>query len=1376
MKLTSRFRVVTQIALVGMVLGAERQGAAQAPYALPYTIQSVAGGGPVCAGAADTYGDGCPAKQATIGIVSTTAASVLQGLGVDAQGNIYLADTSNNLIRKIDAKSGLITVFAGSTLTSVCSTAVDRYGDGCVASDGLANAGGKYTSLGKPYALFVAKNGDVYFTGGISAVQKVSAATGVMSLVAGSIASKTAAPGAGYTGDGGPANVAAVNGPRGVTVDASNNVFIPDFGNNVLRVVYGGGPTVAALITAANPTVTAPVVGNIYTICGSHAGTSGSTGDTGPASAALLSGPSDAAVDQFGNIFILDASKQVRMIYAGGNVMGVTAPVVGNIYRVAGGGTVAGKTLTAIPGPTAAISTARRLVSDARGNLYVTDQNELIWFVDGTTGWMRPIAGVYKGSGLPMGCPQQTDSVGDNCPATVAQILIPAISGAQGYGIATDGNGDLFVADPVALTIREASTGTLFAPTAVAESQSVELHYPVASMQGAVALSNPDYGFGASTCTSNGDTTQDCVMPFTLTPSVPGVDNATATTTDTLGKVGTLGLAGSGILPAITLDPGGATAFATGLNKSTSVAADASGNLLIADTANHRVLKYNVAAKTQTVLAGTGTAGYAGDGALASAAMLKAPAAVTAAADGTVYIADTGNNVVRRVDAATGVISTYAGGGTVCAWAANAVGDGCSPGQSTLSAPSGVAVDANGTLYIGDSGNNRVRTVAVGGVMLTVAGGGAACAVATDSAGDGCPATQATLAGPTQVRVDTSLNLYIADTGDNLVRKVSAGKISAIAGNGQSGSSGDGGLAASAQLNAPVGIAVDAAGSVYIADTGNHAIRMVNASTGVIATVAGFNGTSGNGTLPSVATATQLASPSGVEVTGTGAMYVLDTGNSRGIAVARNALTFNFGKVNITQSSAVQPVTVSSSGSAVVSLGSPLLTASGSTGQFTFIAATTNGCTAAQTLTPGAQCALSAKFTPTANGAANATYTFTGNTGVNSPVPSVTLSGTGATLISTTSVTVQSAPASGSPQYGQAVAVTVTVTPASQSSVAISGKVTVQVDGIAQAPVAVIVNPQGNGVVTVSLPTLSVGPHTIAATFSGDDNYGGSTATPLVITVVKSATNAAVSATPTSVIQFQSVTFSATITAQSGGVPTGTVTFASGSTTIGTATLSPSGVATFTSATLAVATYQVVAQYSGDANFAATNSSALTFVVSPDPPDYSLTGASSTVTVAQGGTIQTNVTVTPTNTLSGTVKMSCSGLPANSYCTFLPSVLAFTTATDQPTNVQVTLWTNIGPGTVPNQASVRGSRQTLWFAVVAPIVLLLMRRKAKLLRLVAVSVLLVSAGVSFTACSTNLPAATAVTPAGTSTVTIRASGPDTQSHTLPITFTVVSAQ
>jgi uncharacterized protein (TIGR03437 family) len=276
-------------------------------------------------------------------------------------------------------------------------------------------------------------------------------------------------------------------------------------------------------------------------------------------------------------------------------------------------------------------------------------------------------------------------------------------------------------------------------------------------------------------------------------------------------------------------------------------------------------------ALTFKTVAGTfSSPGYTGDFALATTAQLNYPWGVTVDTAGNVYIADSYNNVIRRVTASSGVITTVAGNGTQ-----GYSGDNVSALSAELNFPTGVAVDAAGNLYIADYFNYRIRKVS-NGTITTVAGTGV-----TGYGGDNGQATSALLGGPEGVAVDSAGNLYIADALNYRVRKVAGGVITTVAGNGTPGFSGDNGPATSAQLRAFYGVAVDSAGNLYIADTDNNRIREV--SKGTITTVAGngvctatscYSGDNGP------ATSAQLHSPWGVAVDAAGNLYIADLFNN----------------------------------------------------------------------------------------------------------------------------------------------------------------------------------------------------------------------------------------------------------------------------------------------------------------------------------------------------------------------------------------------------------------------------------------------------------------------------------------------------------------
>jgi hypothetical protein len=277
--------------------------------------------------------------------------------------------------------------------------------------------------------------------------------------------------------------------------------------------------------------------------------------------------------------------------------------------------------------------------------------------------------------------------------------------------------------------------------------------------------------------------------------------------------------------------------------------------------------------------ASAGTAGFSGDGGKAGDAKLNAPSGVAEDLAGNTYWGDTGNNRVRKVtSSSTGIITTVAGNGT-----AGYSGNGGPATSAKLSSPSGTAIDKNGNLYIADTGNNVIRKVTAAGVISTIAGN-SMCEMNNQGinthVGDGGPATSAELCAPTGVAVDNSLNLYIADTADNRIRKVTAaGIISTVAGNGQYGSSGDGGAATSAKLFLPTGVALDALNDIFIADTVNSKVRVVNTG-GIINTFAG-TGSFGYGGDGGLAKNAKLAGPTGLGIDGSGNVFISDTFNNR---------------------------------------------------------------------------------------------------------------------------------------------------------------------------------------------------------------------------------------------------------------------------------------------------------------------------------------------------------------------------------------------------------------------------------------------------------------------------------------------------------------
>ena len=314
----------------------------------------------------------------------------------------------------------------------------------------------------------------------------------------------------------------------------------------------------------------------------------------------------------------------------------------------------------------------------------------------------------------------------------------------------------------------------------------------------------------------------------------------------------------------------GGPATAAQLDNPRGVALDSAGNLYIADSTNNRIRRVDASGNIST-FAGTGSSGFSGDGGPAAAAQIFAPGGVALDSAGNLYIGGSSNHRVRRVNP-LGVISTVAGTGST-----GFSGDGGPAAAAQFRFPIGVAVDGNGrNLYIADNQNHRIRRVDASGNISTVAGTGTA-----GFGGDGGQATAAMLDDPVDVALDGAGNLYIADQSNHRIRRVDAsGNISTVAGTGTAGFGGDGGAATAAMLDDPLGVALDGAGNLYIADRDNHRIRRVDAS-GTISTIAG-TGTIGFGGDGGPATAAQLSSPGSVAVDGASRyIYVSDAGNHR---------------------------------------------------------------------------------------------------------------------------------------------------------------------------------------------------------------------------------------------------------------------------------------------------------------------------------------------------------------------------------------------------------------------------------------------------------------------------------------------------------------
>jgi hypothetical protein len=593
--------------------------------------------------------------------------------------------------------------------------------------------------------------------------------------------------------DGVPATSVRLQEVLSIAADKAGNVYFPESPwNAVFRVDAATGQLTR-------------VAGN---------GKSGYSGDNGPATDAQLSGPHGVAVDASGALYIAEMwNHTVRKVSKG------------IITTIAGNGTP-GYSGDNGPATSARLNGPESVAVDASGTVYIADTgNNAIRKV--SNGVITTIAGTGK-----------YDEFARSGPAIQADLARP-------HGVAVDPSGDWYViaSGAALLTVTKAAITGAF--------RRFPYDGPV--------IPGHEYP-----------------RPYIL-PSAPALD-ASGNVYIADGYGHRIYKISDGVATAIagngTQGYSGDHGPATGaqLRQPLGVAVDGSGNVYIADSLNRVIRKLSNG--TIATIAGRATGGLDGSGPALNA-QLNFPLGVAADASGNVYIADQNSQAIRKVS--KGTIGVVAGTGED-----GFSGDGGPATSARLSFPSSVAVDAAGNLYIADEDNYRVRKVA-NGAISTIAGDGTA-----GYSGDNGPATSAQLRPSISLAVDASGNVYIADPRSNVVRKVSSGAITTVAGNGTKGYSGDNGPAANARLDEPAGVAVDASGALYIADSGNHAVRKV--ADGVITTVAG-NGTKGYSGDNGPATSAQLSGPGSVAVDSLGNLYIADCGNHRVRKVTKGAIS-----------------------------------------------------------------------------------------------------------------------------------------------------------------------------------------------------------------------------------------------------------------------------------------------------------------------------------------------------------------------------------------------------------------------------------------------------------------------------------------------------
>lgn len=702
-----------------------------------------------------------------------------------------------------------------------------------------------------------------------------------------------------------------------------------------------------------------------------------------------------------------------------------------------------------------------------------------------------------------------------------------------------------------------------------------------------------------------------------------------------------------------------------------SVAFDSYGNLYFADTMRQQVYESSLAGAL-SVVAGTGVQGYSGDGGAAISAELNSPQGVAVGPDGTLYIADTGNQRIRAVKG--GVISTFAGTGVT-----GFAGDGGSALSAMFRRPVSLALDSTGALLVCDAGNQRVRRISLG-VIQTVAGTGA-----QGFAGDGGAATQAELDTPMGVAVGADGQIYIADTHNARLRVIATnGIIYTFAGTGVMGYAGDGGPATAAELAMPQGVIVTGAGSVLFADSKNQRIRAVD-SSGTITTIVG-SGLQGAASDGGLATTAAINSPRGVAVSAFGALVYAD---------ALNRLV----RENVANGNLYVPAGLAPARTSVVTL-----TTGSSGGQTTAVATVTGVAGTPQgvvelldgssLVTQGSLVNGGVDFSQTLSTGPHVLSAVYLGDGVNPAASSTPSDITVGTAVLTATANAASA------SYGQAIpALTGTL---SGVPAADAGNVWAVFSSTAAA-----MSPVGRYPITATL----FGP--------ASSNY----------TLVMSASSGALQIVPAASVTMEQplaqasyaglpLLLSASVRSTTQGVPSGTVTFFDNGTSVTSAPL-VNGVAAGTYLSPGQGSHSIIASYSGDTNFQGSVSQPQTTTVGA-MPDFTLaTSGSTSQTVASGEVATYAITVGPqSGAFTGVVEFSAAGLPQGATASFSPPQIV-------PGTVSTTLTMSVQTSAVLNVSERSGERRKGMLAVLALPLMVLVRRRRTIWRALGFSVTLI---------------------------------------------------
>jgi sugar lactone lactonase YvrE len=1122
--------------------------------------------------------------------VAPTAASIEGPVGVvrDPSGNLYVL-TDSGVVYKVTipptgAPSTLV-IFAGNT-------------DAGPAKSGIQATAAKTS---EPDGGALDANGNFYFAdGGNCVIREVVASTGIINTVVGNGT-------CGFSGDNGPATSAELAAPQGIAFDGSGNLYIADINNNRIRRVDGSTKF-------------------ITTYAGT--GAQGFTGDNGPATSATFGFPEAVATDANGNLFIADSDNNViRRVDV---ETGIITTVVGTgAQNYSGDGGPATAATMQIPGG---------IVVDASENLYIADSgNAVIRKVTAATGIINTIVGVQSKFGFG----------GDGGPALSASLTNPFL-------LAVDSTtGNVWIPDYWNNRVRmyTASSGTI-----------------------TTVVGNGLVGDGGPATSASLYDPRSPILDSQGNLYIVDATNNRIRKVDTPGNISTV--AGNGIPcpdPQVSTcgDGGSATSASLGIPRTVTI--DPSGNLIIADSGSNRIRE--VTDGNITTIAGTGSAGFSGDGEPATGAELNDPRGVVLDSNQNMYFVDAGNNRVRRIDATTHDISTIAGNGP----------DG--------NAPSG-------------------------------------CQGQGSYSGDGGPAISATLNCPLGLDIDSKGNLFVSDTQNNRIRRIDAVTqiITTVAGNGTAGFSGDGGAATSAMLNNPDRISINAAGNFFISDTNNERIRRVDGTTGIITTFAG-NGNFGFAGDGGPAVSASFSTPTGVVVTSQGNMYVGDLLNNRirlvllnpNITLSSTTAAFANQALNV---SASLTFTVTNSGDAPLTISGVAITS----GAFSI---SSNACPLApSTLAVGAKCGIDVAFEPTQFIAYTGTITISDNGPTAGSTQNIALSGMGAAALTVTTSgtgtgTVTSSPAgincpttcTGTFAGNGQVVLTATAgtgstftsfstncVPASPQTSPPSCTVSTATSGVT---VTATFGQTAPGTITITPSPLPFGLEGLGSTSSPEtltvSNTGNTAVRFTSIAMTGDFAGATLAQCPSIAVDAKPCTFQITFTPTAAGARTGTITFTDNATgSPQTVTLSGTGVAvaigiaptalTFGSQAVGTTSTAQTVTVSNNGNFPLIFSSIVTSgdfagatlaqcpsIGEENPPCVFSITFKPTATGTRTGAI----TFTDTGTGSPqTVTLTGTGTPGTATVTVTPSSLAFgsqaLTTTSAPLSVTV-INTSTGP-------------------------------------------------------------------------------------------------